>query len=715
MPERDLSLFFNPRSIAILGASQNLASISGRSLYYLREHGYKGSIFPVNPKYSNIEECTCYPDLMSIPGNVDLALIVVSSKLVYPMLEDCVKKGVSFVTIFSSGFAETGEEGREVQSKIKQLAKSSGMRVCGPNCQGAVDLFNNAAAAFSGALDLRPLIPGPVGFVTQSGALGYSIFNLAQDNGIGFSYIVSTGNEVDLDCTDFLNFMLDDSNTRMVAAYLEGIADGSKFIRMADKALRMRKPVVVLKVGRSSVGQKAASSHTGALAGSDLVCDAVFSRRGVIRVKDIEEFIDLGKLVTCISGIPSGKGLGVVSTSGGAGVLCADTAEEYGVEISELQPETLKITREVVPSFGSSLNPIDMTAQVISNADGFPTLLRAMTRDPGIDALLVVITMASGQLGMRLADDVIKAARTTEKPIVVAWTSGLTLVKDHFEVLKNARVPVFQSPVRAIRALSALMRYGSGIEKRIGRTCAIASGPSPGQTPPAVSALLEANVSGALSEYQSKALLNAFGVTLNREELAQTEQDACAAADRIGYPVALKVDSPDILHKTEAKVIELNVGSREQIPAIYRKLVDNAQRYNPAARINGVSVQQMVPAGVETIVGVKRDPQFGPVLMFGLGGIFAEVLKDVSLAVAPVDREEAINGLIGQIRGYPLLAGTRGRDKTDIDALADVLVKVSEMARALGPRLEELDINPLIVLPEGRGVGIADALVILAS
>ena len=314
-----------------------------------------------------------------------------------------------------------------------------------------------------------------------------------------------------------------------------------------------------------------------------------------------------------------------------------------------------------------------------------------------------------------MAEDVIKAASTTEKPIVVAWTSGLTLVKDHFEVLKNARVPVFQSPVRAIRALSALMRYGSGIQKRIDWTCAVASRPAPGQTPPAVSALLEANGSGALSEYQSKTLLNAFGVPLNRDELAQTEQDACAAADRIGYPVALKVDSPDILHKTEAKVIELNVGSREEIPAIYRKLVDNAQRYNPAARINGVSVQQMVPAGVETIVGVKRDPQFGPVLMFGLGGIFAEVVKDVSLAVAPIGRKEAIDGLIRQIRGYPLLAGARGRDKADIDALADVLIKVSEMAFVLGPRLQELDINPLIVLPEGRGVGVADALVILAS
>ncbi|MGA2400959.1 MAG: acetate--CoA ligase family protein [Syntrophobacteraceae bacterium] len=710
MREPDLSVFFNPRSIAILGASQNLASISGRAFYYLRKHGYKGAILPVNPKYEKIEELTCYPDVKSIPGDVDLALIVVNYKLVYPMLEQCAEKGVPFVTIFSSGFAEAGEEGREIQRKIAELAKSTGMRICGPNCQGGVDLFNGTAAAFSGALDLKPLIPGPIGFVTQSGALGYSIFNLAQESQVGFSYVINTGNEVDLDCADFINYMLDDPNTRMVAAYLEGVRNGSKFIQTADKAARLEKPVVILKVGRSSVGKKAASSHTGALAGSDEVYDAVFRQRGVIRVKDIEEFIDIGKLMTCISRAPSGTGIGIVSTSGGAGILCADTAEECGLKVSELQPETREVIQGLIPHFGSSLNPVDMTAQILSNADGFPNLLQSMINDPGVNALVVVVTMVSGQLGMRMAEDIIRMSRTAGKPIVVAWTSGLKLVKEHFEVLQKAKIPVYQSPVRAIKALSALMHYGSTIGEIRDR---FGSRTAPAHMPQTAAALLNANGRGALSEHQSKQLLNAFGVALNREELVHTAEEACAAANRIGYPVALKVDSPDILHKTEAKVIELNVESREKIPGIYRKLMDNARQYDPSATINGMSVQEMIPRGVEAIIGVNHDPQFGPVVMLGLGGIFVEVMKDVSFAVAPVDKEWALNGMIKQIKGYPLLSGARGREKADVDALADVLVKVSEMACALGSRLKELDINPLIVLPEGRGVRIADALVIL--
>lgn len=322
-----------------------------------------------------------------------------------------------------------------------------------------------------------------------------------------------------------------------------------------------------------------------------------------------------------------------------------------------------------------------------------------MINDPGINALVVVVTMVSGQLGMRMVEDIIRMSRTTEKPIIVAWTSGLKLAKEHFKVLQKAKVPVYQSPVRAIKALSALMRSGSTIGERRVR---YGTRTTPSQMPLTAAALLSANGNGVLSEHQSKLLLNAFGVALNREELAQTAEEACASADRIGYPIALKVDSPDILHKTEARVIELNVESREKIPEIYDKLMQNAFQYNASATINGISVQEMIPKGVEAIIGVNHDPQFGPEVMFGLGGIFVEIMKDVSFAIAPLKKEDAFNCMIKQIKGYPLLSGARGREKADIDALADVLVKVSEMACVLGPRLKELDKNPLIVLPEGR-------------
>lgn len=716
MKHVDLSAFFNPSSIAIVGASQNLSSIGGRPFFYLKKHGYEGRIFPVNPKYKEIEGCRCYPSLNAIPEKVDLALIVVNYKLVYTMLEQCAQKGVHFVTVFSSGFGEAGEEGREMQKKIAQLAGSTGMRICGPNCQGGVDLYNNTAAAFSGALDVKPLLPGPVGFVTQSGALGYSIFNLSQENNVGFSYVISTGNEVDLDCTDFLNFMLDDPHTKMVTAYLEGINNGAKFIEVAEKALRNQKPMVILKVGRSSVGRKAASSHTGSLAGSDEVYDAVFEQMGVIRVNDIEECIDIGKLMTSTFKIPSGKGIGILSTSGGAGVLCADTAVECGLDVVSLQPKTQEIVQGLIPNFGSSFNPVDMTGQIISNVGGFSILLQAMLADPGIDALVVVMTMVSGELGMRMSRDIIEMSQMTDKPIVVAWTSGLKLVKKHFELLKKAKIAVYQSPVRAIKALSMLMHYGSALpEKRDRLSASESMRTARFDIPASASAILNTAAGNTLSEHQSKMLLSAFGLVLNEEVLVQTAAEACMAADRIGYPVALKVDSPDILHKTEANAIKLNITGREEIQGACRELLENAHKYAPSAMVHGISVQKMISKGVEAIVGVHHDPQFGPVLMFGLGGIFVEVLKDVSFAVVPLTREEALINLVKRIKGYPLLVGARGRDKADIDALVDLLVKISHMACALGPRLKELDINPLIVLPEGQGVKIADALIILEA
>ena len=706
----NLKKFFNPKSIAIIGASKNLSSISGKALFYLKKHNYKGSIYPVNPKYDEINNFTCYPNLQSIPGDVELAIIVVNSNLVYSMLEQCAQKRVRFVTIFSSGFAETGKEGIELQYKIVELAKSVGIRICGPNCQGAVDLFNKTTAAFSGALDMAPLTEGPIGFVTQSGALGYSIFNLAQENGVGFSYVVSTGNEADLDCSDFLDFMLNDSNTKMVAAYIESIKDGQKFIQIADKAARLEKPLVVLKVGRSKAGQKAASSHTGALAGSDEVYDSVFKQKGIIRVNDIEELIDIAKLVNCQIKPPNGKGIGIVSTSGGGGVLCADTAEDCGLQVSELQHETLSIVQGLIPNFGFSLNPVDMTAQILKNAEGFPNLMQAMLEDSGIDALVVVITMVSGQLGMRMVEDIIRIKKKNPKPIVVVWTSGLKLVEEHFEILYNAKIPVFQSPVRAIKALSALIHYGNTNDERKKRVVYKANF---SKVPQSVDKILEENGTGALSEHQSKMLLKAFGIPLNREEMAQSVEGTCDAADRIGYPVALKVDSPDILHKTEAKVIALNVGTRNEVKEAYAKLMQNAKQYAPSARINGISVQKMIPKGIEVIVGTKYDSQFGPMVMFGLGGIFVEIMQDVSFCIAPFDHKDAVNYLIRQIKGYPLLAGARGNEKADIDSLANLLVKVSEMAWFLGPRLKEVDINPLIVLSQGQGVRIADALVIV--
>lgn len=706
----DLKRFFNPRAIAIIGASTDITKITGKPLHYLKAQNYKGNIYPINPKYDEVGGHKCYKSILDVPGEVDLVLIAVNYKLVLPMLEACVKKGVRFATIFSSGFAEAGEEGRAMQQQIANLSGRTGLRICGPNCQGAVDLYNTTAAAFSAALDIVPFQAGPVGFVTQSGALGYSIFNVAQDAGVGFSYVVSTGNEMDLDSLDYMNFMLEDENTKMVFAYMEGIDNGEKFSQVADNALDAGKPLAVLKVGRSEAGSKAASSHTATLTGSDEVFSAFFKQKSIIRVDDVGEFTDLAMVVKSISKMPSGKRLGVISTSGGGGVICADAAAEYGLNLAALQTTTLETIEANIPHFGSAVNPVDITAQSINSADGFTNILNGMLKDPGVDALVVVITMIVGEPGLRMARTLVKISEQTDKPIVVAWTSGSRLMAEQFKVLADGNVPCFQSPSRAVHALSRVMQYGSALkEHQNAKTPDLSL--EKVSIPEEARAILDNN-SGSLTENQSKILLNAFGISTGKEEVAANIDEAREIAQNTRYPLAMKMDSPDILHKTEAKAILLNIQNESEMVAAFNEIMTNSAIYNPKARINGVLIQEMIPKGEEVIVGMTRDPQFGPTIMFGLGGIFVEILKDVALRIAPLDINEA-KIQIREIKGFGVLAGARGRTKADLEALADTLVKVSRMAVTLGPKMKELDINPLVVLPEGQGVRVADALIIL--
>lgn len=706
----DLKYFFSPRSIAIIGASSNFDVISGKPLRFLMDHGYRGEIYPVNPKYEELAGHKCYRSILDVPGPVDHALIAVNFRLVLAALEECVQKGVRFATIFGSGFAESGEEGKALQAKIARLARESGMRICGPNCQGSVNLKEKAIAGFSASLGVKPLQVGPIGYVTQSGALGYSIFSLAQELGVGFTYIASTGNEVDLHTLDFMEYILEDADTRMVICYLEGIKDGRQFARIADRALELGKPLVVLKVGRTEVGKKAASSHTASLTGSDAVCDAFFRQKGIIRVDDIEAMIDIAALMQRIPSLPEGRELGIITTSGGGGILAADEAIEAGLSIPELDGQAREAIEEIIPAYGSSLNPVDVTAQVINEAGDFIKVLEVILGQPSIDALVIVVTQIIGGPGRQMAEDIVKASKRTRKPLTVAWTSGDRLVRDNIEIIREGGVQFYRSPVRAVRAMGALMNYSAFRANRLpkGKTQAAAS-VAPGVRKKALSLLSETEQS--LTEAQAKRLLSLYGIPATREDVATSEAEALAIAEKIGYPVVLKIDSPDILHKTEAGGIRLGIKDATELAAAYHEVLENAQRYAPRARIGGILVQEMVTGGIETIVGIKNDPQFGPTVMFGLGGIFVEIMKDVSLRVAPFSPEEALE-MIREIKGFGILSGARGRAVADISALADTIAKVGLMAADLEEQIAELDINPLLVLPEGRGVRVADALVI---
>jgi acetate---CoA ligase (ADP-forming) len=710
---RNLEHFLNPRSIAIIGASGNFDGISGKPVRFLKEHGFAGAVYPINPKYDELMGYKCYGSILDVPGSVDLALIAVNYKLVLPMLELCSRKKVKFASIFASGFAESGPSGKLLQDKIADLAKKSDMGICGPNCQGSVGLKSRAIGGFSASLGVKPLHTGPIGYVTQSGALGYSIFSLAQESGVGFSYVANTGNEVDLHTLDFLQFMIEDPDTRMAIAYLEGIKNGKQFITIAQRALALGKPIVALKVGRSEVGQKAASSHTASLTGSDAVCDAFFKQMGIIRATDIEDMIDVAALMQRIPSIPEGKGLGIVTTSGGGGILVADTASDLNLNVPELDEKTTSIIEKVIPAYGSALNPVDVTAQVINQADDFLKVLQAMVDNSDIHALVIVVTQITGASGRQMAEDIVKISKTSTKPITVAWTTGDILVSDQLRILLDGGVQYYKSPTRAVKAMGALMCYGSYRKKRLVLNNTLPPKEiSNSQKKKAMEMI--AGVHGCLTEHQGKALFSLYDIPVTREEVATSEQHAEKIADRIGYPIALKIDSPDILHKTEAGGLILGISNREELIAAHGRVLKNSRAYAPEARLNGVLVQQMITGGTEVIVGVKNDPQFGPIIMFGLGGIFVEILKDVALRIAPLDHQEAM-AMIKEIKGYKILAGARGKAALDITAIADVLVKVSHMAMELEDKVEELDINPLLVLPDGSGVCVADALVILKN
>ena len=710
---KNLKYFLSPRSIAIIGASGNFDSISGKPLRFLKEHGYKGDVYPINPKYDELGGYKCYKSILDVPGTIDLALVAVNYKLVLPMLKHCVEKGVKFTSIFSSGFAESGAEGKALQSQIADLAKKSGMGVCGPNCQGSVSLKDHAIGGFSASLSIKPLLYGPIGYVTQSGALGYSIFSLAQEAGVGFSYIASTGNEVDLHTLDFVEYMLEDNDTKMVISYLEGIKDGNQFMRLADRALELGKPIVALKVGRSDVGQKAASSHTASLTGSDKVCDAFFRQKGIIRVDDIENMIDIAALMQRIPVLPEGKRLGIITTSGGGGILVADEAEALNLEIPELDSQTKESIMKIIPPYGSPLNPVDITAQVINEAEDFMKVLNVIVDYPHIDALVIVITQITGESGRRMAEDIVKVTKVVKKPITIAWTTGDRLVGDNIKILVEGGVQVYKSPVRAVRAMGALMKYSAFRKEYLLKLQSADEFSVSDETRKSAMSILD-KTRRNMTEHQGKELLALYGIPVTREEVATSEEHALKIAKSIGFPLALKIDSEDILHKTEAGGLKLDINNQDQLIASYHEVLQNAKRYKPDAKITGVLIQQMVVGGTEVIVGVKNDPQFGPTIMFGLGGIFVEILKDVSLRVAPIAREDAY-GMIREIKGFKVLDGARGRDKMDIGAIADVLVKVSRLATDHRDHIAELDINPLLVLPEGQGVFVADALVIKKS
>jgi acyl-CoA synthetase (NDP forming) len=706
MPEfADLDRFFAPRRVAFVGATEDLAKFGGRCMRLLVDFGFRGEIYPVNPKRSEIFGLRCYPSLADLPQAPDHVGIVLPAGSVHAALEDCVKLRVPFATVFSAGFAETGSEaGRVLQQRAVAIARAGGLRFMGPNCNGLVNFADAFALTSTAAIKGARRPAGDIGVVSQSGGAGQvNVMWRAQQAGLGVSYQVSCGNDADLDLLDYMAFMLESERTKVVLALAERIPDGERLRTLARRAAALDKPIVMVKVGRTEAGSRMAASHTGAVTGADDVCDAALRQMGIVRVADTSELYEAAMLLR--SGRRAGGNrAAATSVSGGNLVMVADLGASVGIEFPGYGDATQAKLKDFLPGFSAATNPTDLTAAAIGRKDAFASVARILAEDSGIDALVPVITFSPAEEIRSIAG----VSASSPKPVAILWTGKCS---DDASMTPEALVAdghaVYRDALPCVKALRAAMRYAE-FRRNLAR-------PAPVR-PPGIDAdaakIILSGANGTLSEHRSKALLACYGLPCTREHLARDDEAAVRLARETGGPVALKIQSPDIPHKTEAKAIRLGVSGDEAVRRAFHEVMDAARAYSPGAAIEGVLVQEMVEGGHEVLLGVSQDPTFGPVLAVGLGGVYVEVLKDLAFRLPPLSAEESLEAL-RELRAYALLQGFRGRPRVDIGALAGCVERLSWLAVDLGDRITGLDINPLRVLPQGQGVRVVDALVVL--
>ena len=699
---RSIHKMLNPRSIAVIGASPK-GGYGGRLLNAVLRAKDRIRVYPVNPNYDEINGIKSYRRIGDLPEAPDLVGIVVPYDKVLGVLQECHEKQAGSAVIISAGFAERGIASRlDLERQVGAFGKQSGMRLAGPNCLGLANVRDNIWATASS----RTLggLTGHVALVCQSGATAFGPFLLrAVDAGIGLSHIISTGNETDLDFADFARYLVDDPGTRVIAGFVEGFKDVKKFIAVAELAAGRGKPIVLIKIGRSESGARAARSHTAALTGADALYEAVFKQYGVIRVQDYDELLEVSHLLAN-SPKPKKSGIAVVSHSGGISSLTADMLGEAGLELPALSDAARDGINGILKDFGWAANPADVTG--FARGDSFPDIMDFLINEPAVGTLVIASAGAGNQV-----EHVINLRNRTDKVVAFFWTASRadqgTLAR-----LKSANVPIFYSPEKLASGLKSLIDYHAWRDRKLN------GGPAtvPLQTEAQTRALGQARSSGhaTLSESEGKQLLAAWGIAGAVESAVNSAHAAAEAAQKIGYPVVLKVDSPDILHKTEAGVVRLGLRNAAEVRKAYTEIMTSAATHAPDATINGVLVQEMITGGIEVIVGLSYDAQLGPMLLFGIGGVMVEVYNDVALRRCPITRYQA-QEMIAEVKGARLLRGFRGAPPADLDALADTLVGVSYLAVHLEGQLAELDINPLMVLPGGQGVKAADALVVLQS
>lgn len=696
---RTNKVLLDAQSVAVIGASPDDGKIGGKPMRFLNNLGFRGKIYPVNPGYETIAGHRCYPDLASIDGEVDLAVIAVPQKHAQAVIEQCARKGVRQIVMFTSGYAETGPEGAERQRVLLDAVHAGSMRLLGPNALGFANIASGLIANFGQGFELPrgTLKSGPVGFVSQSGAFGTFILALTAEQGLGFKYFVGSGNESDITLSELMSAMLDDPDIDAVAGYIEGVRDGRAFLEMCEKARACGKPMIAIKTGRTPGGSAAALSHTAAIAGADEVYEAAFRQTGALRVADEEEMLDLLTLTRSHKTM-SGRRVGVLTMSGGAGVMLADAIDHNGLELAKLTPQTETALSQIIPVFGSTRNPVDLTGRFLTDPGMLKGALECLLADPNVDAVIFFLGLGR-RYGAQIADTLRQVAAAANKPLLIAWTAGPA---DIIAQLRDDGIPVLTSPTRAVRALASLAKLGEA-HARKPRSFAI---PAANARP-----LVTKSSHGRCSELQAKTVLTEYGVPLLPEKLARSEDEAAACAAEIGYPVVIKICAADLLHKTEAGAVALNLKDENALRSAYRDIVRRAKAHDSKLDIDGVLIAPLAGDGVEVIVGSRRDPVFGPIIVIGSGGIYTEVMRDAVIGILPLIENEA-RELIQSLRIYPLLNGARGKPKADIGALTRCIDAVSRLMLE-HPEIAEIEVNPLRVLPEAHGAFPLDALMIL--
>jgi|WetSurMetagenome_2_1015567.scaffolds.fasta_scaffold10103_4 acetyltransferase len=702
MSVHKLELFFNPKRIALIGASINPNSVSGKVLSNLIGGGFRGVVYPVNPQFEAVLGIQCYPDLKSLPKRPDLAVVCTKAEQVPEYVNKCGESGILNIIIMSSGFKEAGEEGVKLEQQIKDYVKKyENMRVMGPNCLGLIVPSLNLNVSFAAGIPKN----GNIAFISQSGALCTSVLDWAMEKKIGFSYFISVGNALDVDFSDLIDFFGEDEKTKSIVLYIESISQARKFMTAARSFARS-KPIVAYKAGRYPESAKVAASHTGAMAAEDAIYDAAFKRVGIARVFDIGDIFDCTELIGR-GKIPKGPKLCIVTNAGGPGVMATDSLIEHDGKLSELSEETMMLLNTNLPAFWSKSNPVDVLGD--ANSKRISKAVQIVLQDKGVDAVLVILTPQAMTNPTATAKEISKLSADTRKPILAAWLGGERM-REGMQILSDSGVPVYQTPEQAVRSFMTLVSYSRNLSSLY---------ETPREIPvefPIDRNKLKKDFTGLclseekninedkttiLSESISKTILDSYGIPVSNPVLANTSDEAIDIANKNGYPVVMKIHSPDISHKTDVGGVELNLQDDDMVGSAFKRMMNNVKSKQPDAKIKGVTIQKMVKVkdGIEMILGIKKDSTFGIVLLAGMGGIGAELFKDRAIGFPPLNERLAFQ-MLESLKIYPLLKGYRGKPPVNIDKLIEILIRLSYLA-ADYPEIIELDINPLLISQTG--------------